>query len=60
LEEQVAGFLMLYLIVIVLYLIAMMLLLDLWARLRIVRVELEKTLKLIEEIKRMNERREDP
>ena len=59
-EEQVAGFLMLYLIVIVLYLIAMMLLLDLWARLRIVRVELEKTLKLIEEIKRMNERREDP
>ncbi len=57
-EREVVGFLMF--LIIVLYLVAMMLLLDLWVRLRIVRSELENVLRKIEEIKRMNERREDP
>jgi hypothetical protein len=54
-EREVIG-----LLIIVLYLIAMVLLVDLWVRLRIVRSELENILRKIEEIERMNERREDP
>jgi hypothetical protein len=39
---------------------AVLLTVDLYIRLRIVRSELENVLRKIEEIKRMNERREDP
>jgi hypothetical protein len=54
-EQEVIGFL-----IIILYLIAMILLLDLWVRLKIIRSELENVLRKIEEIVKMNERREDP
>jgi hypothetical protein len=42
------------------FLTAVLLALDLYIRLRIVRSELENVLRKIEEIKRVNERREDP
>jgi hypothetical protein len=42
------------------FLTAVLLAVDLYIRLRIVRSELENVLRKIEEIKRMNERCEDP
>jgi hypothetical protein len=42
------------------FLTAVLLALDLYIRLRIVRSELERIIKIIEEIERLNERHEDP
>jgi hypothetical protein len=42
------------------FLTAVLLAVDLYIRLRIVRSELERIIKIIEEIERLNERHEDP
>jgi hypothetical protein len=54
-EQEVVGFL-----IIVLYLIAVISLLDLWVKLRIAGSGLENVLRRIEEVERVNGGREDP